>query len=337
MKYIFGGILLVSLLFSNTEAITYPVCSDCTVYATGEDGSLWGWSNGNFCTLSEKCTSNAPKTTKKKVETTTKVITYSKKKITSTTKREVTTKKNTTTVKTTSTSTSIKTDEKGNLICNGCEITATGGDKSLWGWENEKSCIIDSIKCNAKTQALDPNKAKANHTVNDAGFYVCNQCEVTETSIDGSYWGWEDEASCVIDNVKCNLTTAQGQKTTTPLLRGKDGILICTTCQYTEILEDTTTWNYENGERCRVIGSRCNFNTTPYPWCSGCVVTDYGEDGAAYGWENQNSCLVNEVSCGIINNGSDNQLQKDAAASGIKTNTLYHIIVSLIIILIIRY
>ncbi|ORX75499.1 glycoside hydrolase [Anaeromyces robustus] len=31
--------------------------------------------------------------------------------------------------------------------CSGCTITGTGGDNSIWGWENNKACRIDTTKC----------------------------------------------------------------------------------------------------------------------------------------------------------------------------------------------
>ena len=31
--------------------------------------------------------------------------------------------------------------------CQGCEVTAIGEDGRKWGWENEKSCLIDTNKC----------------------------------------------------------------------------------------------------------------------------------------------------------------------------------------------
>jgi len=38
----------------------------------------------------------------------------------------------------------------GSPMCKGCVVTGTGGDKSLWGWENYTACEIDTKKCNAK-------------------------------------------------------------------------------------------------------------------------------------------------------------------------------------------
>jgi len=39
------------------------------------------------------------------------------------------------------------TGPHGAPLCNGCTITGTGGDNSLWGWENNIACEIDTAKC----------------------------------------------------------------------------------------------------------------------------------------------------------------------------------------------
>ncbi|KAG4102922.1 hypothetical protein H8356DRAFT_1648094 [Neocallimastix lanati (nom. inval.)] len=372
MKIAFCSLFITSLLLSNIKASSINKCSDCNVYATGKDGTLWGWEDGSFCKLSSSC-SETKKTTSKKTttihkKTSTNSISSSKK---STTKKSSTTSKNTTsstknestsittsssknesTSITTSSSknesTSIttssatltehETDANGNLVCNGCVVTSTGGDNSLWGYEDEKSCIIDQIKCKDKMEEIKNNKtnskAESNHKKDSIGNLICNECKVTATGNDGSYWGWEDEASCIVDNVKCNLSP---QKTEQKVLeRGPDGILICSTCEYTRIDPDTTTWNTENGEDCRVIGSRCGINTTPHPWCSGCVVTGTGNDGALYGWENNASCLINEVSCGIVSNYNKyGQVTSDGTTQQ-KMTFLYGIIASLVTVFIVR-
>ncbi|OUM59629.1 hypothetical protein PIROE2DRAFT_14775 [Piromyces sp. E2] len=167
------------------------------------------------------------------------------------------------------------------------------------------SCIIDQEKCKDVTTAKStptPNaKAIANHKKDASGHLICNQCTVTATGEDkDSFWGWEDDASCIIDKVKCGLSNPTVDKKTNYNNRGSDGILICSSCVVAETHADTTLWNTENGEKCRVIGSRCNINSTPHGWCSGCVVTATGGDGALYGWENQQSCLINEQSCGMV-------------------------------------
>jgi len=319
MKYIhaLGLLLASSLIASNVEA-AIPKCSDCTVFTKGKDGSLWGWENDSFCRISSKCykTSSKKKTSTKKTtkKVTTKKVTSNvaskvaagTSKAAATSKAAVTSKApaSTTTVQAAPVNTSgpHQTNAEGNMICNGCTVTSTGGDKSLWGWEDETSCLIDEVKCKSvASSAPTPSaQALANHKKDNAGNLICNECNVTATGNDKlSFWGWEDEFSCVIDKVKCGLSEPTANTPAGPGSRGKDGILICSTCDVAETHADTTLWNTENGEPCRVIGSRCNINSTPHNWCSGCVVTDTGGDGALYGWENLQSCLINEQACGF--------------------------------------
>lgn len=297
MKYIqaLGLLLASSLIVSNVEA-SIPKCSDCNVFTKGKDGSLWGWEDDSFCRIPKRCY----KTSTTKKATSTKKTT----KKTTTTKKVTTTAASKTTVKAAPVNTSgpHQTDAKGNMICNGCTVTGTGNDLSLWGWEDETSCIIDTNKCKdveSAKAAPTPNAiALANHKKDKANNLICNQCNVTATGKDNSLWGWEDEASCIIDNAKCGLSEPAANKPAAAN-RGKDGILICSTCEVAETHSDTTLWNTENGEPCRVIGSRCHINSTPHGWCHGCVVTDTGGDGSLYGWENVQSCLINEQACGL--------------------------------------
>jgi len=306
MKIIYYIFLVTFLLFKNIEAII-PQCSDCKVYAISKDDISWGFENDNFCKLSPSCLKNS--------ETDSNSI------------------KSTNSTNSTETSTHEK-DASGNPICHDCVVTGTGGDGSLWGWEDEKSCIVDQMKCKGKVEEFKASTNSTNSTADSthkkdaSGNLICNDCVVTSTGGDGSYWGWEDNDSCKIDNIKCNLSPPKSDQK--PLERGPDGILICSTCEYTRVDPDTTTWNKENGEDCRVIGSRCGINTTPHPWCGGCVVTGTGNDGALYGWENNSSCLINEVTCGIVDTHGEYGEVSSSIPSIQKKSFLYCAIVSII-------
>ena len=76
------------------------------------------------------------------------------------------------------------------IYCSSCEVTAKGDDGSLWGYENGKSCKIDTNKC--KNNGKAPN-----------GFPYCTSCQTTATSDDGTRWGYENGASCVINPNLC--------------------------------------------------------------------------------------------------------------------------------------
>ena len=79
--------------------------------------------------------------------------------------------------------------------CNGCVVTATGTDGSKWGYENGKSCRIDTNKCKDNSGS-DSGKAPN-------GYPYCTSCDVTVTGDDGIRWGWENNESCVINDSKC--------------------------------------------------------------------------------------------------------------------------------------
>lgn len=294
MKCVLGLLLVSSLLLNNIEA-SIPKCSDCTVFATGKDGTLWGWEDDSFCKLSSKCSSSEGSS-----------ISTTKTRTTTVIKKTTTVKKESSTTKTyaSTTKASDATTAAATSAAPAPSVVNTSSSEAA------ASTTAASSATSASTTSTGDKKKDA------AGNIICTGCSVTGTGGDGSFWGWEDNASCIIDNDACKLTSsAEPQKTNTPLQRGSDGVLICSTCEYTRIDDDTTTWNKENGEDCRVIGSRCGFNKTPHPWCGGCVVTGTGGDGALYGWENNASCLINEIECGFI------EKPNGAATAGSATNS----------------
>jgi len=345
MKYIFGLFVVTLILINKVESFINK-CSTCIVYEIGIDGTLWGRENNSFCKISSKCKPIVDKKSKKRstiksIKKKTVKKSIKKKTFKKANKKTTTTTTTTTTTNTPTPTTPVphQTDEHGNLICNSCIVTATGGDNSLWGWEEEKSCIIDLTKCqgNLKEEKKHENNKKSKADINfkkDASNnYICNGCEVTAVGSDNAYWGYENETSCIIDNIKCKLTPPEIRKTTTPLQRAPDGILICSTCEYLESDQSYGTWNFENGEICRVLGSRCGVNFSVYPWCSGCYVTSTGKDGALYGWENGNSCVINEITCDLIDDKSTLYVKAKSAASPKQYIDYIYVIFSLIITL----
>jgi len=87
------------------------------------------------------------------------------------------------------------TGPHGSPMCDGCTVTGTGGDNSLWGWENEAACEIDTSKCG--------NNPSAPAGAGPHGQPLCSGCTVTSTGGDNSLWGWENNAACEIDTNKC--------------------------------------------------------------------------------------------------------------------------------------
>ena len=119
-----------------------------------------------------------------------------------------------------------------NDYCSGCTVTSTGEDGSKWGYENGKSCQIDTSKCGWS---------------NNNGY--CSGCTVTSTGEDGSKWGYENGKSCKIDTSKCGDSTDSG--------KAPNGFPYCTSCQTTFTGDDGTRWGYENNESCVINDSKC--------------------------------------------------------------------------------
>ena len=55
----------------------------------------------------------------------------------------------------------------GAPMCDGCTITGTGGDQSLWGWENNTACEIDTSKCGGNSSATSGTKTLPNNNTNN--------------------------------------------------------------------------------------------------------------------------------------------------------------------------
>jgi hypothetical protein len=88
----------------------------------------------------------------------------------------------------------------GAPYCNGCTVTGTGGDNSLWGWENNTACEINSSQCGGN------NASNNNYNSNRTGPHgapLCSGCTITGTGGDNSLWGWENNSACEIDTGKC--------------------------------------------------------------------------------------------------------------------------------------
>jgi len=104
----------------------------------------------------------------------------------------------------------------GSPLCVGCKVTGTGGDLSLWGWENDEACEIDVDKCGD----LTPPEGSGPH-----GSPMCKGCKVTGTGGDKSLWGWENDEACEIDYDKCGLE----DKTEKPKPKSAEGIAAAAT------------------------------------------------------------------------------------------------------------
>jgi len=79
------------------------------------------------------------------------------------------------------------------VYCKGCVVTGTGGDGSLWGWEDEKSCEIDVTACKIGEEPTEPSTCK----FEALGYKCCSHCTAYTEDEDG-LWGIENGEWCGI-------------------------------------------------------------------------------------------------------------------------------------------
>ncbi len=113
------------------------------------------------------------------------------------------------------------------IYCSSCKVISTGDDGTKWGYENGKSCLIDTSRCQSSSD-------------------YCSSCEVTAKGDDGSLWGYENGKSCKIDTNKCKNNG-----------KAPNGFPYCTSCQTTATSDDGTRWGYENGDSCVINPNLC--------------------------------------------------------------------------------
>ncbi|ORX79140.1 hypothetical protein BCR32DRAFT_38270 [Anaeromyces robustus] len=272
MKYIFGFLIISSLIFNSIETnINYNYCTSCQIYATGKDGSLWGWENDNPCKIRNKCISNN--------------------------------NTNKTNNNNSSTTNNVNTNNNNNNTNN----TNNNNNNTI----NNNDAVVNNEAQN-KESLISDNTLTQNITV-------------TENQNQGQGQGQGQKQN------NNNKTISKLFEDVTVPLRDRNNTLICSFCDYERKIEDTSLWAVENGEDCRVVGSICSINTTPHPWCSGCVVTGTGGESSLYGWEHNAPCLIDENVCNLATNRGglqyDPRFNKTARLiekSGINPKDYYH-------------
>jgi hypothetical protein len=162
------------------------------------------------------------------------------------------------------------------VYCKGCVVTGTGGDGSLWGWENEKSCEIDVATCGLDGNGGSEDKPEEQQ---DDGKIYCKGCEVTATGGDNSLWGWENQKSCQIDVKACGLD-GNGDSEDKPSSTCKFealGYKCCSNC-IAVFEDDDGYWGSENNEWCGITEEcvksydECWSNKSGYPCCDSCDI-----------------------------------------------------------------
>eukprot|EP00833_Pecoramyces_ruminatium_P016685 jgi/Orpsp1_1/1190717/evm.model.d7180000080729.1 len=262
---------------SNSSDNTY--CSSCDVTATGSDGTLWGWENNQSCRINSSYCDNGNSNSNDSN------LNYddsdSSSNLSYDDHSNDDSNSGTSSDSFPSSSDSTSSD---NTYCSSCDVTATGSDGTLWGWENNQSCRINSSYCdngnsnsNDNNLNYDDSDSSSNlsyddHSNDDSNSgtssdnIYCASCDVTATGSDGTLWGWENNQSCIIDDNKCNGGS-------------------------------NSNINSDNIINSNYYDSGSSYFDNNY--CSSCETTATGSDGSLWGWENNQSCRINTIKCNM--------------------------------------
>jgi len=140
--------------------------------------------------------------------------------------------------------------------CQYCEVGATGGDGSLWGWENEQSCVVDYGHCKnekPKTTTTTTTKkttttTKKSQPTNDVcfsinlGYKCCSGCDIVYVDQDGN-WGVENDQWCGIKN-SCNAQSCWSESL---------GFPCCQNTKEVYYTDNDGNWGVENNNWCGII------------------------------------------------------------------------------------
>jgi len=170
----------------------------------------------------------------------------------------------------------------GAIMCNGCVVTGTGGDLSLWGWENNTACEIDTKKCSGGNGSSGNTVTYGPH-----GAIMCKGCVITGTGGDLSLWGWENNTACEIDTDKCNNSGNSNNTTNDSNTSNNNN----TSSSSNTSSSNNTSSNNNNSSP--VYGPHGTI------MCKGCEVTGTGDDISLWGWENDAVCEIDADACNI--------------------------------------
>eukprot|EP00833_Pecoramyces_ruminatium_P002543 jgi/Orpsp1_1/1176575/evm.model.c7180000058148.1 len=222
-----------------------------------------------------------------------------------------------------------------NTYCSSCDVTATGSDGTLWGWENNQSCRIDNSKCNSGSDNSndsninyeDSNSNSSSNTSSDSNssdIIYCSSCDATATSSDGSLWGWENNQSCRIDDNKCNNgnnnnsndsninyedSNSNSSSNTSSDSTSSDSTSSDSTSSDSTSSDstssDSTSSDSTSSDSTSSDSTSSDSTSSDTIYCSSCDVTATGSDGSLWGWENNQSCRINSNQCNNENNNSN--------------------------------
>ncbi|MEM7257517.1 MAG: sialate O-acetylesterase [Pseudomonadota bacterium] len=112
-------------------------------------------------------------------------------------------------------------------------------------------------------------------------------CEYAASDMDGDGWGWENGASCQIGEASSTETPVTEQADYEPLFNASGKLL----CQFESSDPDNDGYGWENNSSCVVPGAAADIaeSASTRPTCTD-INADPDNDG--WGWENNATCIV---------------------------------------------
>ena len=128
-----------------------------------------------------------------------------------------------------------------------CRSATSDEDGDGWGWENNRSCIVDT---GASSTVV------SNATVTSGGHAICSSAAADP---DGDGWGWENNDSCIVGTSSTASPPTTNTDTSTSDTTGNNGPAICSSASADP---DGDGWGWENNDSC-IVATGSSSNSTP--------------------------------------------------------------------------
>ena len=172
-----------------------------------------------------------------------------------------------------------------------CSSASFDSDGDGWGWENHRSCIVNS---SGNSTAIDDNSLNTTGTNPSNTSSRFPDCSSADFDSDGDGFGWENSAVCIVVSSGAPPTATPAP----PTVPTSTSNSTHPTCSSANSDPDGDGYGWENNRSCVVAETATDDTDTEDP----VVVTPTGHpdctdansdpDGDGYGWENNRSCIV---------------------------------------------
>lgn len=144
---------------------------------------------------------------------------------------------------------------------------------------------LDLLYSSGSDSGGDSGSDDSGDTNSGAGF---PSCQVASSDPDGDGYGWENNATCIID-ANTGIATVERSG-------GSSDHVACITSSSDS---DGDGYGWENGATCLVTaGNNANGDSGGL---AACVLSGSDPDGDGYGWENNQSCIASSSDSGRVN------------------------------------